>query len=339
MAFTSISDAHAMHDTNTSGTATAELPGDVDTGFYEIRTSADGFPFEDILKPGDRICFGQACSEPTGLLAELLSQGERLHARVGRLKLLVLGSYSGLIKPEHGAWFDFEGYGAIGDSAALARAGLLNVYPVRYSQLPAALASTLRPDVMLLQLSNAEDGRHSLGVANDLQLPAARGARIVIAEVTKHAPFSPSALLPEDIRIACAVRTDRPLVEAPRATPDPTSERIAACVAPLVVQGATLQMGVGSLMEAICRALVNHRDLGIHGGMLTDGLADLIRCGAVTNARKGSHVGLTVIGSLLGSNDLFRFADRNTSIYLAPTEITHDPKSLANQRERPVRPS
>ncbi|MGN5477922.1 acetyl-CoA hydrolase/transferase C-terminal domain-containing protein [Cupriavidus basilensis] len=290
------------------------------------------FPLNPSSAPATGYASVQACSEPQSLLSELLNQGERLHARFGRLKLFVFGSYSGLIKPEHAAWFDFEGYGAIGDTSALARAGLLDIYPVHYSALPALLESTLRPDVMLLQLSRPDGaGQYSLGVASDFQLTATRNARVVIAEVNAHAPFSPCALLPDDVRIDHAVRSDLPLVEAPRAGRDEISDRIASHVAGLIEDGATLQMGVGSVMDAVCRALATHKELGVHGGILTDGLADLMRQGVVTNARKGSHAGQSVVGSLLGTRRLFEFADNNAQICLAETPVTHSPESLARQ--------
>ena len=145
-----------------------------------------------------------------------------------------------------------------------------------------------------------------MGVANDFQLAAARHARVVIAEVNARAPFSPSALLPHDVRIDHFVWTDEPLVEFPRSSIDITSGRVAEHVAGLVQNGATLQMGIGSLMEAICRALSSHRDLGIHSGMMTDGLADLMMQGVVTNAHKGSHVGQSVAASLLGAREAIR---------------------------------
>jgi len=295
-------------------------------------TGSENFPFDSVLRSGDRICFGQGSSEPVGLLRELLLQGQALHDRLGRLELFVGGSYSGLIRPEHGAWFDFSGYGAFGDSTALAHAGLLNIHPVHYSQIPALLESALRPDVVLLQLSEPDhQGRHSLGVANDFQLYAARQARVVIAEVTKYAPFSPSALLPDDVRIDHIVQTDLPLVEIPCPASNPTAERIANQVAELVTSGATLQMGVGSLMDAICRALKSHRELGIHTGILTDGMADLIMSGVVTNARKGSHAGLSVAGSLLGTRQLFEFAHHNADICLSEINVTHAAESLNKQ--------
>ena len=97
------------------------------------RSGAEGFPFQAVLRRDDRIFFGQGCSEPVGLLRELLLQGDRLHATHGKLELFVGGSCSGLLRPEHDAWFDFSSYGAIGDAAALARAGRLQVHPVHYA--------------------------------------------------------------------------------------------------------------------------------------------------------------------------------------------------------------
>lgn len=300
--------------------------------FEKTHIVTDDFPFESLLQTGDRICFGQACSEPTALLGELLRQGESLHAKLGRLTLFVAGSYSGLIKPEHAAWFDFEGYGAIGDSAALAKMGVLNVHPIPYSSLPAQLEGSLRPDVMLLQLSAPnEQGRHSLGVANDFQLSAARNARVVIAEITPSAPFSPSALLPDELRIDHVVHTDNALVEGPVAKGNEVTALIASHVAALVKNGATLQMGVGSLMDAICHALRAHQDLGIHGGILTDGMAALIKQGVVNNRCKATRVGRSVVGSLLGTRQLFDFSHNNTDIVLAETQETHGAESLAQQ--------
>jgi acyl-CoA hydrolase len=292
----------------------------------------DAFPFRSVLRPGDRISFGQACSEPVGLLRALLRQGESLHAVLGKLQLFVAGSYSGLLKPEHGAWFDFFGYGAIGDGAALARAGCLDIHSVHYSQLPTVLTRDRPVDVVLLQLSAPDaQGRHSLGVASDYQLAAARHARVVIAEINSNAPFSPHALLPEDVRISHQVWTDEPLVAGPVLASDPISEQVAGRVAGLVQDGATIQMGIGSLMDAICRALVSHRDLGVHTGIMIDGMADLMARGVVTNAHKGTHAGRTLTGSLLGSRRLFDFADRNPDIVLAETDVTHGRDSLGRQ--------
>jgi len=310
------------------------VPPHTDRARAPSHQDAAAFPFDSVLRPGDRICFGQACSEPTSLVAALLQQGATLHARFGKPGLFVAGSFSGLIKPEHAAWFNIASYGSIGDGGALAAVGKLDLYPVHYSQLPELLTGPLRTDVMLLQLSPPDpQGRHSLGVAKDFQLAVARQARVVIAEVNAQVPFVPSALLPDDVRIDHVVSSDRPLVELPQAKADAATTdiaaRIARHVAGLVPDGGTLQMGVGSVMEAICTALRGHRDLGIHSGVMIDGMADLITCGAVTNARKRVHAGQSLVGSLLGSRRLFAFAHRNPDLVLAETTETHGIEALA----------
>lgn len=298
-----------------------------------VPLSAEDFRFDSVLLPGDLISFGQACSEPVGLLRALLRQAEELHASLGRLKLFVAGSYSGLLRPEHGAWLDFAGYAAFGDAAALMRAGLMELYPVHYSRLPLLLERELRPDVVLLQLSRPDtQGRHSLGVASDYQLATVRRARVVIAEVNAQTPYVPHALLPQDVRIDYFVTSNEPLVEGPRAASDTVADQVAGHVAGLVGEGATLQMGIGGLMDAICRSLRSHRDLGVHSGVLTDGLAELMKQGVVTNARKGAYPGRSVTGGLLGSRALFDFADCNRDIVLAETQVTHGEASLAQQR-------
>jgi acetyl-CoA hydrolase len=294
--------------------------------------AAEEFRFDAVLRRNDLISFGQACSEPVGLLRALLKQAESLHGSLGRLKLFVAGSYSGLLRPEHGAWLDFAGYAAFGDAAALVRAGRMEIHPVCYSRLPSLLERELRPDVVLLQLSRPDArGRYSLGLASDYQLATARRARVVIAEVNARTPYLPNALLPDDIRIDQFVASDEPLVEGPRSAADAIADQVAGHVAGLVGDGATLQLGIGSLMDAICRALRSHRDLGIHSGVLTDGLADLMKRGIVTNARKGAYAGRSVVGSLLGSRALFDFADRNPDIVLAETPVTHGEASLQQQ--------
>jgi len=295
--------------------------------------TADAVDFSDWLRAGDLVVFGQGCSEPTGLVRRLLEQGETLRRRLGGIRLFVAGSYSGLIRPGHAGHFDFLSYGSFGVCTALAAAGRLGIYPVHYSRLPALLTAELKADVALLQLSAPDAAnRYSLGIAHDFQLEVARRARVVIAEVNPHVPFSPSALLPDDLRIDHMVWTDEAPVEVPAPVPDEMSMRIAAHVAPLIPDGATLQMGMGSLMSAICLALSDHRDLGVHSGILTDGLAGLMRRGVITNALKGTHAGQSVVGSLLGSRELFEFAHQNVGVCLAGTDVTHGQAWLARQR-------
>jgi acyl-CoA hydrolase len=125
------------------------------------------------------------------------------------------------------------------------------------------------------------------------------------------------------------VRTARPLLEAPVPNPGPTEVGIAANVAEIVRDGDTFQLGVGALPEAILAALRDHADLGVHSGMISDGVLDLIECGAVTNERKGADQGLTVTGAALGTRRLFAALTERQEIRLMPVSYTHAPETLA----------
>ena len=282
------------------------------------------------VQPGDVISLGQGCSEPLTLTRQLAAQCEVLGSAVGRLKIFLAGSFSGVFTPAMATQFDFASYGAVGDAAALARARCLDIFPVHYSQLPRLLAEALRPDIVLLQLSPADSaGRHSLGVANDYQLATARHARVVVAEVNARVPWTYGSLVPADMRIDHLIHSDIALVEAPTSATGESTQRIAALVTTLVPDGATLQLGMGSIMDAVCRALHSHRKLGIHSGVIGDGVADLMTAGVVDNSRKPAHAGVTVAHSLFGSRRLFDFAHRNPAIHVVETAVTHGAQSLA----------
>lgn len=116
-----------------------------------------------------------------------------------------------------------------------------------------------------------------------------------------------------------------------RQPPDSVATRIAAHVASLVPDGATIQVGLGALPEAVVSGLSGHRDLGVHSGLVGDAVAELMNAGVITNARKAFDRGSTVGGMLVGSQRLFRLADRNPAIQLRDTGYTHDADLLAAQ--------
>lgn len=108
---------------------------------------------------------------------------------------------------------------------------------------------------------------------------------------------------------------------------------IAHRVAGLVEDGATLQLGIGTVPEAVLAALGAHRDLGIHSGVIGDGVADLMQQDVITNRRKSIDAGKTITGMALGSQRLYRFLDQNRHVGFRPADYTHDIDVLA-QLER-----
>lgn len=282
------------------------------------------------VRSGDTIAWGQAGAEPRSLVAALIAQRHRL----GRLQLLLGIGQHGLLQPAHADAFDFLSYCGSGSNRLLAEAGLLDILPGHYGHWPALMRSgRLRVDVLMLQVSPPDaQGRYSYGLAHDY-LPAARAAaRVVIGEVNAQVPWTcgQSHLRAEDFD--ALVDASYPPTAAGlhhRATPA-SEQAIAAHVAALIDDGATLQVGLGSVPEAILAALRTHRDLGLHSGAACDSVVDLAECGALTNARKSIDRGIGVAGLLLGGPRLLSHAAGNPQLQLRSLDYTHDPGVLAS---------
>ena len=208
-------------------------------------------------------------------------------------------------------------------------ARVLDVVPAHYSDLPRLFARGIfQADVVLLTLSEPDEhGRFNLGLVNDYVVDAARRARVVIAEISDRVPWVCGAELPADIRPHVVVRTSRDPMSLPRKELDDASQQdrvIAQSVASLIPDGATLELGIGTLPDLVLQALHGHRDIGIHSGVLGDGVADLMESGVINNARKPNFRGISVAGMLMGSRRLYDFAHGNSSVFLAAPGETHD---------------
>ncbi|WCT73461.1 acetyl-CoA hydrolase/transferase C-terminal domain-containing protein [Sphingomonas naphthae] len=286
-----------------------------------IVADAAGLDLGRFLRRGDHIVMGQACGEPTTLVEALIAQG----AGIGDLSAFIATSFSGLFTPETADSFALSSMGAIGALRTMARANRLAVIPAHVSQIaPMIAGDILRCDVAFVQVSPADaEGNHSFGLIGDYGQAAVAKARVVIAEVNDRVPFTPGEMLHAS-RIHVAVPVSRPPVEVAPARITPTDEAIAAHAAAYIGDGAVLQTGVGAVPDALLRLLLDRRDLGVHSGMLGDGLVDLVEAGVVTNARKAIDTGVSINGALIGTERLYRWADRNPAIRMCATGYTHD---------------
>jgi acetyl-CoA hydrolase len=275
------------------------------------------------------VVWGQACAEPLSLTEQLMAQ----RAAIGGFRCFLGIPASKTVRPEHGDRVSFVSYCGSGGNRALYRAGVLDIVPCHYSSLPGLLSGgPMRADVVLLQLPPADEtGRYSLGLADDYVSAAIDGARVVIAEVNDQVPrtFGGRTLTGDDLDVV--VRTSRQPAELTTRPPDDVTQQVAARVAELIDDGATLQFGIGALPEAVLGQLADRTGLGVHSGLLNDAVADLMEAGVITNQRKSVDPGLAVAGLLLGSRRLFAYADRNPAIQLRSTRHTHDPDVLAAQ--------
>jgi acetyl-CoA hydrolase len=152
---------------------------------------------------------------------------------------------------------------------------------------------------------------------------------VVIGEVNPAIPWTHGSLHLQAGDFALLVDAEHPPLDQARSAPGPIEQAIAGHVAGLVEDGATLQVGVGNLPEAVLAALQGHRDLGLHSGAVGDGIAALAQAGALTNARKSMDKGVGIGGILMGGDRLRRWAHRNPALQLRETGYTHDPEVLA----------
>ncbi|WP_370177136.1 acetyl-CoA hydrolase/transferase family protein [Alteriqipengyuania sp.] len=273
-----------------------------------------------LLEPGETVLFAECGAEPLSLAESFVAQR---HALTDISVFLGMG-FAGSFTPEHGDALRFRSYGALGTTRKLAAADKLDIVPVSMGSIPALLrAGALRFDVVAIALPPAaRDGRHSLGLTALYLQSAIRHARLVIAEISDKIPSLPGISIgPEEIDLA--VRTDRTPAKLPPIKTDGTAHAIARNAAPFIEDGAVLQIGVGSAPEAIAALLTDRKDIGIHSGLLSAGLASLIEQGVATGARKNVRRGIATIGSVMGDAALYRWAKDNPCLELAGVEETH----------------
>ena len=282
----------------------------------------------DHVRPGDTVTWGQACAEPTTLTELLVGQADR----IGPLRCFVgIPAESALRADTVPDGWSVHSYCGAGTNAALHAADRLEIWPVHYSTLPRMLAGgRLHADVVLVQVSPPdEQGRHSLGLADDYFSAALDTARVVIAEINDQVPYTYGARTLTADDLTASIRTSRTPGQMPTPPVGEDTREVARRVAELVPDGATLQFGIGALPEAVLAALHRHRDLGIHSGIINDTAMELVETGVVTGARKTHDRGIAVGGLLGGTTALFRWAHRNPGLQLRPTTYTHDPTVLA----------
>ncbi len=202
--------------------------------------------------------------------------------------------------------------------------------PCFLSAIPGLLRHEKRPDVALLQVSPPDaNGLCSLGTSVDVAHTALREAATVIAEINPRMPFTHGEGVVHVDDIDFGVDVDHPLAEASPERLGAIEHQIGQHVAGLVDDGATLQVGIGSIPNAVLLALAGHRKLGVHTEMFSDGLMPLLGSGAVDNAGKAFHPGKTVTSFVSGTRALFDFVHGNKDVIFMGSGTVNDPNVIA----------
>jgi acyl-CoA hydrolase len=283
--------------------------------------SVEDLAVADILGPTDTVIWGQGTAEPRTLTRTLVEQRETIDGA----RVLLGVSYSDTCRPEHADHLRFAAFGGYGMNAQLAAAGALDIIPTHVSSIPSLIRSgTIRVDVVFLQVTPPDVyGKHRLGLAVDYLPAVIAGARTVVAEINEHAPMTCGDTSIDPSLIDVAVVADEAPLELVRSSPSTEERSIGQLVAERIPDGSVLQFGIGTVPDAVCSALTEKRDLGVHSGVIGEGVVDLIECGAITNRKKLVDPGVSIGGVLFGTRRLYEFADANTQIELRPIDYTH----------------
>lgn len=281
-----------------------------------------------LVKSGDRVFTSGNAATPRVLFRALVEHRENLQG-VELIHLLLMGdefSVPGLDGHfRHNALFVGPG-----DRQAV-NAGKADYTPIFLSEIPRLFSSRTIPlDVAMLQVSPPDEhGFMSLGVEVLATKAAAEAAQTVILQVNERMPRVLGDAFVHISQAHAVVESDEPLPELQGKRFGQTEKQIGEHIAERIPNGATLQLGIGTIPDAVLASLEGKRDLGVHTEMISDGVVQAMEAGILTGVRKTLHRGKAIATLVLGTRELYRFVDNNPAFELHPSSYTNDPFVIA----------
>jgi acetyl-CoA hydrolase len=286
-----------------------------------------------LIQSDQRVYMGGGAGVPHRLLDALTKRASELR-NVEIVHVLAFGSGPHLA-PEFKDSFRHRAL-FIGENARKAvQEGRADFMPVFLSEAPDLFRSgTLPLDVALIQVSPPDEhGFCSFGVEVGCTKPAAQAAKMVIAEVNRRMPRVLGDSFIHVSKLSRVVEVDYPLPEAVQAGSSAEHHTIGKLIATMIPDGATLQLGIGSIPDAVLAQVGDHRDLGVHTELFSDGVISLVERGIITNEKKTLHPGKIISGFLFGSQKLYDFANDNAIIELHPSDYVNNPFIIAQNND------
>jgi acyl-CoA hydrolase/RimJ/RimL family protein N-acetyltransferase len=299
---------------------------------YPEKFAAENEIFNHIRR-GDHIFVASGCGEPQYLVQAMTSYVEShpkafFDAEIIHVYSLGIAPYT---DAKYKANFRHNSFFIGNNTRDPINKGMADYTPISLSHVPSLLYSgVIRIDVALIQTSLPDDhGYFSLGVSVDIVKAATEKAAIVIAQVNANMPriHGDSFLHIKDVDFI--IPYDEPLLELTGTKTNETIQRIGKNVARLVQDGDTIQVGFGSLPNAIMVNLYNKKNLGVHTELLSDGLVDLIKAGVIDNSRKTIDRGKTTAAFSMGEKSTYDFLNDNPSIAFRTIDYTNNPLVIA----------
>ncbi len=276
------------------------------------------------IRSNDRVFIHGVGAAPQSLINAMVERADELRdVEIVHLHTEGPAPYS---EPRFADSFRVNAFFVGGNIRAAVKDGRADYIPVFLSEIPALFRKNVLPlDVALIHTSLPDKhGFCSLGVSVDIARAAVDTAKYVIAQVNPKMPRTLGDALVHVDEIDAFVDVDDFLLEATPAKITAIDRKIGGYIAEMIDDGATLQMGIGSIPNAVLASLGNHKHLGIHTEMFSDGLIDLVESGVVTGERKIKHPGKIVSGFVMGTQRLYDFIDDNPQVLMLDIAYVND---------------
>ena len=278
-----------------------------------------------MIKPGHRVYIHGGAATPTYLLDKLAERAEELW-NVELVSISMQGR-AAVMDPKYKSSFRMNSLFVSDNVRQAVNEGRADYVPIFLSEIPILFRRNILPiDVALMQVSPPDKhGYCSLGVSVDIASAALKNAKQVIAQVNPRMPRTMGDGIIHQDEFDVMVSMEQELPEIVRsAVTDEIASRIGHYCAELVEDGATLQTGIGAIPDAVLNSLTNHKELGVHTEMFSDGIIPLIEKGVVTNQHKKKYRNKVVTSFMLGTRKLYDFVDDNPSIVVLNIDYVND---------------
>jgi itaconate CoA-transferase len=295
----------------------------------KVRTAAEAVA---MIPDGAFVVQGDAVGEPPALLEAVAARARAGgFTKVTMTSLLPLGASARTIfQPDVRSVIEWRSIFASGADRGMIGAGEAVAAPALFHQVPRIYREFLKIDVALIHVSRVDEhGYMSLGVAVDVARAAIDSADVVLAQVNAHMPRVHGDSWVHVSEVDALVEHSEPLTVLPPPDVQPEDAAMGHIIAEMIPNGATIQLGIGGVPSAVARALVGHKDLGVHTEMFVDTFVDLIEAGVVTNRRKTLHPGKVVFAFAAGSPRMYEFLDDNPLFESHPVSYTNHPATIA----------
>ncbi len=277
-----------------------------------------------LIKSGDRVYIHSAAATPQALVKAMVGRADELkEVEIYHLHTEGDASYTNI---EYKDSFHLNALFLAPNARDAVAEGRADFIPSFLSEVPIMFRRGRIPlDVVLIQVSPPDKhGYCSLGVSIEATLAAMEVAQIIIAQINPQMPRTHGDGLIHISKISAYCFCDEPIQEHTPGKLSATEMNIGRQVADIIEDGATLQMGIGAIPDAVLNYLGNHKDLGVHTEMFSDGILPLVESGVITGKHKVKHQGFIVTGFLLGTKKLYDFVDDNPMVRVKDIEYVND---------------